>query len=484
MIKKSVFLLLGIFFVLVPPASAEIIIQGDTVIFSLDSQPQKENKKRLERIVQWEKEIKYDETKDLHVNKKLGFNPSAQDRLEGKKVAVSQDHKIAVMLSYSCTQWVRAAENPWKCDATATVLDAEGYVLNQKIIKGNYLYIQIHNRLPYFILFCSTCCDGPRTGGLFNLNGDKLCEIWNHRDDSWVDQLEYRCIGNSPEKIFSLNLAARRIHTPANIYDNPEGDTIDIFPENSIVHIMREEKDWVLVDNYIKKGWIHKKKLEKDPVPFIKKSDLPEDRIERLTVLIHDRNFDVKMVAAEALAKSEDSRTWDILIGALEDIDPEIRYASLFALRTKRDQKLVTPVIKMLKKEDALNILTCGIRILGDLGSNRATKLLTGLLSHEHATVRWDSAYSLGKIGDPHAVEALIISLKDENQTVVSNAIDALGKIKDRSAIEPLIYILKREELQLRHHAFSALKNITGQDFGVDFNKWLEWWKDRLNETD
>lgn len=467
-----------------PPASAEIIIRGNTVIFSLDSQPPKENKKRLERIVQWEKEIKYDETKDPHVDKELGFNPSAQDRLEGKKVAVSQDHKIAVLLSYSCTQWVRAAENPWKCNATATVLDAEGYVINQNIIKGNYFYIQIHNRLPYFILFCSTCCDGPRTGGLFNLNGDKLCEILNHRDDSWVDQLEYRCIGDSPEKIFSINLAARRIHTPANIHENPGGDIIDIFPENSIVHIMREERDWVLVDNNIKKGWVHIKKLEKDLVPFIKKNDLPEDRIERLTVLMHDRNFDVKMMAAEALAKTEDRRTWDILIGALEDINPEIRYAALFALRNMKDQQLVTPVIKMLKKEDALNVLTCGIRILGDLGNNRATKLLIDLLSHEHATVRWDSAHSLGKIGDPRAVKALIVSLKDENHTVVSNAIDALGKIKDSSAIEPLIYILKRKELQLRKHALSALKNITGQDFGLDFNKWLKWWKEKSKETD
>ncbi|MBN1270763.1 MAG: HEAT repeat domain-containing protein [Candidatus Aminicenantes bacterium] len=258
---------------------------------------------------------------------------------------------------------------------------------------------------------------------------------------------------------------------------------IDTLPENSKVHIIEKEKDWVLVDDNTKKGWIHKKNLEKDFVFFRKKSNLPEDRIERLTVLVHDVNFEVKMMAAQALAETADRRAWDVLTGALEDINPETRYAALCALGSRNNQQWVTPIIKMLKKEIALNVLTCGIRILGDLGDKRATKLLIGFLSHEDATVRWDAASSLGKTGDPLAVKALIVTLKDDNNTVVSNAADALGKIKDSSAVEPLIYLLKRKELQLREQALLALKNITKLDFGLDFNKWLEWWKGKSNFT-
>lgn len=475
--------ILIIFFVFLHTAMAEIVVEGNTVIFLLDSQHPKKNRERFEKIVQWEKEIKYDETKEPHINKELGFNPSAKNRLEGQKVAVSKDHKMAILLSYSCTQWVHAAENPWKCEATATVLDAEGYVLNQNVIKGNYLYVQVHHRLPYFILYCHTCCDGPRAGALFQLNGDKLCDIKNHRDDSWVDHPEYRCIGDSPEKIFTINLAARRIKNSAQIHKNPGKEMIDTLPENSKVHIIEKEKDWVLVDDNTKKGWIHKKNLEKDFVFFRKKSNLPEDRIERLTVLVHDVNFEVKMMAAQALAETADRRAWDVLTGALEDINPETRYAALCALGSRNNQQWVTPIIKMLKKEIALNVLTCGIRILGDLGDKRATKLLIGFLSHEDATVRWDAASSLGKTGDPLAVKALIVTLKDDNNTVVSNAADALGKIKDSSAVEPLIYLLKRKELQLREQALLALKNITKLDFGLDFNKWLEWWKGKSNFT-
>jgi hypothetical protein len=443
------FLLLGILFVFSLHAMARILVKGNTIIFSLDFPHPEKNKQRIKKIVQVEKEIKYDKTKDPLVNKKLGVNPSAVDRLEGKKVAISKDKKIAVLLSYSCTQMVHAAENPWMCDATATVLDAEGYVLNKNTIKGNFLYIQVHNSIPYFVLFCHTCCDGPRMGGLFDLNGEKVCDISDHRDDSWINHTEYRCIGNTPEKIFYINLAARLIHDPAHMHENPGGKIIGTLPDKSKVHIIEERNDWVLVDNNFKKGWIHKKNLKKGFVSLIKKIDLPQDPIERLAVLLYDRDFNVKMMAAKALAKIGDKKALDILFKALEDKNPETRYSAVSALGNTKNHQIVTPLITTLKQENAPYVLTCGIRILGDFGDKNATKLLIDLLSHKEATVRWEAAYSLGKIKDPRSVNALIVSLKDDNQTVVT-------------------------------HAASALKRITNQDFGRDVNKWLKWWEENL----
>jgi len=443
------FLLLGILFVYSQEGMARILIKGNTIIFSLDSPHPEKNKQRIETIVQVEKKIKYDKTKDPLVNKKQGINPSAVDKLEGKKVAISKDKKIAVLLSYSCTQLVHAAENPWICDATATVLDAEGYVLNKNIIKGNFLFIQIHNSLPYFILFCHTCCDGPRMGGLFDLNGEKVCDISDHRDDAWITHPEYRCIGNTPEKIFYINLAARLIHDSTNIHGNPEGEIIGTLTDHSKVHIIEERNDWVLVDNNFKKGWIHKKNLNKDFVSFVKKMDLPEDQFERLTVLLYDNDFNVKMTAAKALAKIGDKKALDILFKALEDKNPKTRYSAVYALGDTKSHQIVTPLITTLKQENAPYVLTCGIRILGDFGDKKATELLIDLLSHKEATVRWEAAYSLGKIKDPRSVKSLIVSLKDNNQTVVT-------------------------------HAASALKSITNQDFGLDVNKWLNWWKENL----
>ncbi len=472
------FLLPGILFVFSQEAMARILVKDNTIIFLLDSPHPEKNKQRIEKIVQFEKEIKYDKTKDPLVNKKPGINPSAVDRLEGKKVAISKDKKIVVLLSYSCTQMVHAAENPWKCDATATVLDSEGYVLNKNVIKGNFLSIQVHNSLPYFVLFCHTCCDGPRMGGLFNLNGEKVCDVINHRDDSWVNHPVYRCIGDTPEKIFYINLAARLINDPAHIHENPGGKIIGILPDNAKVHIIDEKKEWVLIDNNFKKGWIHKKNLKKGFVSIVKKIDLPEDQAERLAVLLYDRDFNVKMTAAKALAKIEGKKALDILIKALEDKNPKTRYSAVYALGNTKNHQIVTPLITTLKQENAPYVLTCGIRILGTLGDKKATKLLIDLLSHKEAAVRWEAAYSLGKIKDPCSVKALIVSLKDSNQTVVSHAADALGKIRENSAVEPLVHLLKNKEL--RYHAVSALKNITDQDFGLDFNKWLKWWEENL----
>ena len=117
-------------------------------------------------------------------------------------------------------------------------------------------------------------------------------------------------------------------------------------------------------------------------------------------------------------------------------------------------------------------------RSFNSLGDKKATKLLIDFLSHKETTVRWEAAYSLGKIKDPRSIKALIVSLKDKNQTVISHAADALGKMKENSAVEPLIHLLKYKEL--RYHAISALKNITSQDYGLDIDKWLKWWKENL----
>ena len=399
-----------ILFLFFQQGEARILIKDNTIIFFLDSPHREKNKQRIKKIAQFEKEIKYDKTKDPLVNKKQGFNPSAVDRLEGKKVAVSKDKKMAVLLSYSCTQMVYAAENPWKCDATATVLDAEGYVLNKNIIKGNFLFIQVHNSLPYFVLFCHTCCDGPRMGGLFDLNGEKLCDISDHRDDAWINHTGYRCIGDTPEKIVYIDLAARLTHDPARIHKSPEGKMIG-------------------------------------PLPG--KIDLPQDPVERLALLLYDRNSNVKMMAANALAKIGDKRALDILINALEDKNPKTRYSAVSALGNTKNHQIVNPIIRALKQENAPYVLTCGIRILGDFGDKKAAKLLIDLLSHKEATVRWEAADSLGKIKDPRSVNALIVSLKDTNQTVVT-------------------------------HAASALKRITNQDFGRDVNKWLKWCEENL----
>jgi hypothetical protein len=444
----------------------------------LDSLHPGKNKQRIEKVVQFEEEFKYDKTKDPAKKNKLGINPLAVDKLKGKKFAISTDKRFAVILDYSCTKLRYAAEIPWKCDATAMVLDSQGYVLNKSTIKENFLFIQVHHSLPYFILWDSTCCDGPIHAVLFNLNGEKVCEAFGFRDESWVNHTEFTCIGKTIGEIFPVNLAARLIHGQTSIYDHSNGKIIGCLPDHTRVHILEEKNDWVLVDDNTKQGWIYKKNLKDGFVSLAKKTDLPGDPIERLVFRLKDKNPSVRLMAGEALANRGDKRAMTALFTALEDKSPGIRYAAIRALSKIKKPKLAAPLISRLKKENAAHVLVPGIVMLGDLGDKKAAALLIDLLNHEEATVRWAAAYSLGQIRDPRAVKPLIKSLRDKNSTAVYTAIDALGMIKDGSAVEPLINLLKNQHpINIRHHAASALKNITNRDFGKNYQKWLKWWE-------
>ena len=91
---------------------------------------------------------------------------------------------------------------------------------------------------------------------------------------------------------------------------------------------------------------------------------------------------------------------------------------------------------------------------------------------------RSQAAWTLGKTGDRRAVEPLIAALKDENWEVRENVVWALGDIKDVRAIEPLINTLNDKRLEVRKGAAKFLKEITGQDFGLNSVKWQKWWKE------
>jgi HEAT repeat protein len=98
-------------------------------------------------------------------------------------------------------------------------------------------------------------------------------------------------------------------------------------------------------------------------------------------------------------------------------------------------------------------------------------------LKSENRDLRLIAVWTLRKVKDPRALEALINALKHEDLHVREKAAEALGEIKDPKAIEPLISVLKDKGETVPEIAAKALQNITGKDFGQDYDKWLKWWE-------
>jgi HEAT repeat protein len=98
-------------------------------------------------------------------------------------------------------------------------------------------------------------------------------------------------------------------------------------------------------------------------------------------------------------------------------------------------------------------------------------------LNSGNRDLRLIAVWTLRKVKDPRALEALINALKHEDLHVREKAAEALGEIKDPKAIEPLISVLKDKGETVPEIAAKALQNITGKDFGQDYDKWLKWWE-------
>jgi len=63
----------------------------------------------------------------------------------------------------------------------------------------------------------------------------------------------------------------------------------------------------------------------------------------------------------------------------------------------------------------------------------------------------------------------------DNNNLVRKAAVEALGKSDNMKAVGPLIEVLKDIDLFIRCQATIALKGLTNQDFGNDYEKWKAW---------
>jgi HEAT repeat protein len=100
---------------------------------------------------------------------------------------------------------------------------------------------------------------------------------------------------------------------------------------------------------------------------------------------------------------------------------------------------------------------------LGKLNDTRAVEPLIQALNDEDVRVRWHAIVSLGKLNDTRAVEPLIQSLNDEDWMVQGAAAHVLGNLNDTRAVEPLIRLINDEKTWVRTEAELSLKKLGWQ---------------------
>jgi len=77
---------------------------------------------------------------------------------------------------------------------------------------------------------------------------------------------------------------------------------------------------------------------------------------------------------------------------------------------------------------------------------------------------------------DPIAREDALRLLESENSYLWLNAALYLGAINDEASVPYLIKALRHPASRAGPDAVAALRAMTGQSWGVDFEQWQQWW--------
>jgi len=208
---------------------------------------------------------------------------------------------------------------------------------------------------------------------------------------------------------------------------------------------------------------------------------------EAVPVLVQalaDEDERVRWAAARALEDMGPQAVEAIpaLIQALRDGDEDVSWAAASALGDIGPEAI--PVLIEALGERDTNVRRGAILALGWIGpeaKEAAPLIIQALEGEEDWLVRSSAARALGWI-EPDASEAvppLIQALGDESEYVRSAAADTLGEFgsQARDAVPALIQALGDEYEGTRSSAGRALRDITGQDFGEDRDRWRQWWE-------
>lgn len=161
---------------------------------------------------------------------------------------------------------------------------------------------------------------------------------------------------------------------------------------------------------------------------YSKKGEFPKERLEPRVITRQQER------AQEVTESTEvEEVTFESLVKALEDNDPEVREEAVDNLGESEDERAVAHLTEVLLKDRDVD-------------------------------VREVAAEALGEIGDARAISALIQALRDKDPGVRESAVDALAEIGGDRVIDPLMGALQDEDGDVREAAVDALEEITGKD--------------------
>lgn len=180
--------------------------------------------------------------------------------------------------------------------------------------------------------------------------------------------------------------------------------------------------------------------------------------------------------AAEGLGDLRAKAAADRL-SAMKHLCPQ----AIVALGQMKDPRIFDELLALLKADTQVKFGSI-VSALGDYGDSRAVEPIIELLKYNSPATNRIAAEALGKLKDPHAVGPLIAVLKNADRAAKLGYMTSLDYNAEAPS-DPLVVVIDVDPKEWEHRpqVCSALKAITGQDFGEDTQRWVSWWESQNN---
>lgn len=154
----------------------------------------------------------------------------------------------------------------------------------------------------------------------------------------------------------------------------------------------------------------------------------------------------------------------DLLKAALNDDTFALMLPKLKTDKTKERQRLI--LLKVIANHPADEVAA----LIKEYAGNSKFPLL--------------QMYSISALGDKKdaaAFDTMVSALDSTLWEVRLSAIEALGKLGTDNAVQPLISAMKKENGRLRADFQKVLKQLTGEDHGLNGGEWEQWFINKNN---
>ena len=178
----------------------------------------------------------------------------------------------------------------------------------------------------------------------------------------------------------------------------------------------------------------------------------------------------IRRYLVRAMQMVPDPALVPVLIGTLDDSDAETRFFAVVSLGAQGDSRAVAPLIETGKSDDA-GIRTVVLQALGRLKDERIRPVLIGALKDDVPQVRWNAALQLAQAGGTSGLSVLkemldreyVWSLEgwaeDSRVNAVVQAIRAVGMLR-ATDLKPTLERLRDNDpnLKIQQAAIEVLK--------------------------